>query len=359
MKEQFARSYDDVGYVALGDAPMLYTAGKGGTSAASATGNAAYKDIVAAKGDQILTKPFLGKDGTPTFLVATAIKGADGKPTGMVTATVTLSELDEKVKTLRLGDNGYSILLDSDGTYLSSPNADDVLQKSIADAGDPALVTLGNKILSSRADMERYTTADGEDMIAIHYPIAGTSWGIASIAYADELFAPARNALKIMAGISLALLLLISLGITWAIARITRPLAPMMDEMHRLAGGDFRDRAAGAVSDDELGRLARAMAAMRSEVADVLGHVSDSATSLAASVEQMNATTSQSAQASQQIAESITDVAGGAAEQLDAVTRTTATMASFEEEIQGITQRAHEAAGKGREASAVASDGGQ
>ena len=359
MKEQFARSYDNIGYLPLDGSGNLYSDSKAGPVVTPVDGQPAYKDLLEGKADQYITKPQLGADGSVTFVVASAVKDASGQRLGLTTATVKLDELDEKVKRLRFGDNGYSILIDSDGQYLSSPNQDDVLQKSIDDDSDPAMVKLGEKMRSGRADMLHFTTADGEKMIAIYYPVKGTGWGIASIAYEDELFASAYNALKIMTGISLVLLILISLGIVMAVVRITRPLKGMMADVSQLADGDFSEREPAVTTDDELGRLAQALDAMRRDVAKVLTTVSDSATNLAASVEEMNATTEQSAEASNQIAESITHVAASSADQLQAVNDTTQTVTAFASDIEDINERTQSATERGREAAKVAEDGGQ
>lgn len=359
LKEQFARSYDYAGYVPLDGTATLWQEGKGGAGSKSIRSDAAYADVLKGDADQLVTKPAFNEAGKVSFIVASALKAQDGHRTGMVTAGVLLDEVEERVENLHFGDNGYSILVAGDGTYLYSPDAADILKKNIEDSSDPAMQDLGRRMLSGRADMVRFTRQDGEKMVAIYYPVPGTGWSLATIAYEDELFAPAMNALKIMAGISLLLLLLISLGIVLAVNYITKPLKGMMEEMHLLAGGDFSERPSRRHSEDELGMLADAMQSMRAAVAKVIVTVRDSASSLAASVEEMNATTSQSAQASSQIAESITEVAAGASDQLEAVNRTTEAMTKFNGDIEAITRLTHHAADKGHDASNVAQAGGE
>ncbi len=358
MKEQFSRSYDNVGYVPLDGSGTLWKIGKNGPGTENIKGAAAYADVLKGESDQVITKPEFDKSGNVVFVVGSALKAADGHREGMITAEVTLNEVEDKVKALRFGDNGYSILIDGEGTYLYSPDKDKILNKKIEDADDPGVKELGRRMLSGRADMFRYQQATGEKMVAIYYPVPGTAWSMATIAYADELFAPAMNALMIMAGISLVLLVLISVGITVAINVITKPLKGMMDEMHRLADGDFREYEADVKSDDELGRLADAMQSMREDVGKVIQTVRNSAESLASSVEELNATTGQSAQASNQIADTITAVAAGAADQLDAVNSTMEAMEQFNTNIDDISKRTRQATDKGHEAASVAQAGG-
>ncbi|MBQ1648371.1 MAG: hypothetical protein II047_07925, partial [Bacteroidales bacterium] len=200
---------------------------------------------------------------------------------------------------------------------------------------------------------------DGKEMLAFYSFIPATGWGMATVAYEDELFAPVNNALKIMVAISLVLLVLISLGILMTVNRAMNPLKAMMDELHLLAEGDFRDRPSRVSTSNELGVLAAAVRDMRKGVNKVLKSVYDSSESLSASAEELNATTEQSAEASNQVASSIVNVAQGTSEQLDAVGGTTEAIERLNETIQRVSSQADNAATQGREAADVARDGGK
>ncbi|MBQ3854254.1 MAG: methyl-accepting chemotaxis protein, partial [Anaerovibrio sp.] len=175
----------------------------------------------------------------------------------------------------------------------------------------------------------------------------------------DELFAPVHNVLKIMIGISLLLILLISGGVILTVNKAMRPLGIMMDEMHMLAGGDFRNRPNRITANNELGLLADAVVEMRQDVSTVLNRVSESSESLAASAEELNATTEQSAQASNQVADSIVNVAQSTSQQLDAVNSTSGAIESLNETIQTVAGQADAAASHGQEAAEIARDGGR
>jgi methyl-accepting chemotaxis protein len=162
-----------------------------------------------------------------------------------------------------------------------------------------------------------------------------------------------------MTGISILLILLISLGIYATVNRAMRPLAVMMAEMQLLADGDFRNRPTRITVSNELGQLAAAVRTMRQAVRGVLDRVSCSSESLSASAEELNATTAQSAQASNQVADSIVRVAQGTSEQLDAVRSTSGAIETLNETIQHVAGQADQAASHGREAADVARTGGK
>jgi methyl-accepting chemotaxis protein len=286
-------------------------------------------------------------------------KNPAGQNVGMVLAAIYVDAVVEKVNNLKLGESGYSLLVSKEGTYIVNPDEAAIMKKKISEEDDPAVRTLGEKMLSGEAGVYKFTRADGKDMIAFYNPIKATGWGMATIAYQDELFAPVGNVLKIMAGISIVLIILISLGVLFTVNRSMKPLAVMMDEMRLLAAGDFQDRPAQITVNNELGMLATAVRDMRHGVQKVLHNVSSSAESLSAASEELNATSDQSAQASNQVADSIVRVAQGTSEQLDAVNSTSEAIENLNDTIQDIAGKADEAASNSREASTVARDGGK
>ena len=181
---------------------------------------------------------------------------------------------------------------------------------------------------------------------------------MATLAYEDELFAPVQNMLKIMIIISVVLLILISGGILITVNKVMSPLGIMMEEMHKLAEGDFRDRPSKIDSEDELGLLAQAVREMRRGVSNVMKSVNSSAESLSASAEELNSTTEQSALAANQVAQSIVKVAEGTSQQLDAVNATSDAIEHLNEAIQTMAGDAETAASRSREASGIAREGG-
>jgi methyl-accepting chemotaxis protein len=310
--------------------------------------------------DSFMSSPVVSQATGKVIVNAIALaKDNNGANVGMVLAAIYVDAVTEKVSDLKLGEKGYSLLISKEGTYIVNPDEGAIMKKKISEEEDPAVRALGEKMLSGEAGVYKFTRADGQDMIAFYNPIKATGWGMATVAYQDELFAPVDNVLKIMTGISLVLLILISLGVLFTVNRSMKPLAVMMDEMRLLAGGDFRNRPSQITVNNELGQLAAAVRSMRQGVRDVISSVSTSSESLSAAAEELNATTEQSAQASNQVADSIVRVAQGTSEQLDAVNSTSSAIEGLNDSIQSIAAKADDAASQSREASAVAKDGGK
>ena len=360
MEKAYPGVYDSVSWGPFDGSGVLYGQTKSGFKEMHNQEKAWYKQTMSGAEDSFMSSPVISQATGKIIVNSIALaKDDSGKNVGMVLAAIYVQAVMDKVQELKLGESGYSLLVSKEGTYIVNPDEEAIMKKKISEEQDPALVALGQKMLSGDSGVYEYTTKDGDDMIAFYHPIKATGWGMATIAYRDELLAPVGNMLKIMVGISIVLLALISFGILMTVSRVMRPLSLMMEEMQLLASGDFRNRPPKTTSSNELGLLAGALRDMRSSVSKVMLSVNDSAQSLSASAEELNATTDQSAQASNQVADAIVRVAGGTAEQLEAVNGTSAAIDRLNEKIQLIAQDASSAAVEGKEASDIARNGGK
>lgn len=143
-------------------------------------------------------------------------------------------------------------------------------------------------------------------MIAFYDPIQATGWGMATVAYQDELFAPVSNVLKIMIGISLLLILLITFGVILTINKAMAPLAIMLDEMHLLAGGDFRRiiEIVEAVST-QIQHISTEISGMAQNGEEIVGHIrtiGEASRSAAQESETVSAATEEQSASVQEIA---------------------------------------------------------
>ncbi len=360
MNKIYPGVYDSVSWGPFDGSGVLYGETGSGFKEMHNADKAWYKETMTGAKDSFMAPPVISQATGRIIVNSIALaKDANGKNVGMVLAAIYVDAVMDKVSSFKLGEKGYSLLVSKEGTYIVGPDEDSVMKKKISEDEDPRLRELGEKMLSGEAGTFKFTSKAGDDMIAFYSPIKATGWGMATVAYQDELFAPVSNVLKIMTGISILLILLISLGVLFTVNKAMKPLAAMLEEIHLLAAGDFRNRPSRITVNNELGEVAEAVRSMRGSVSDVLHRVSESSESLSASAEELNATTEQSALASNQVADSIVKVAQGTSEQMDAVNSASDAVSDLHNTIQRVAGQADEAASHGREAAEVARDGGR
>ena len=319
-----------------------------------------YKRMMTKTEESFMTAPVISQ-ATGKIIVnsVTLIKDNNGNYQAGILAAIYVQSVQDKVQSLKLGERGYSLLTSQDGTYIVHPDEQAIMKNNIANDPDKAIAELGNKMLSGTEGVYRFINNNGDKMIAFYNPVKSTGWGMATLAYEDELLAPVNTMMKIMIGLSILMLILIAAGILITVNKVMAPLNIMMNEVHNLASGDFRKRNLKFEADDELGLLANALAEMKRAVSNVMKSVSDNAHSLLSSAEQLNSTTDQSALAANQVAQSIVKVAEGTNLQMTAVNATSEAIDSLNETIKTIATDADNAAVQSRSASDVAREGGK
>lgn len=129
---------------------------------------------------------------------------------------------------------------------------------------------LPGSVLTQKPTADEVTTvelADGADYWLANARSPGYPWSVTAVIPARSALADARReVLLLAAGLLLSLLAIVV--IIGAVARqITRPLVALDETVDRIAQGDFMV-APEAHSDDELGRLARALGRMARHIAD-------------------------------------------------------------------------------------------
>ena len=359
MENAYPGVYDSVSWGPFDGSGVLYGQTKSGFKEMHNKDKGWYKETMTGAKDSFMSSPVISQATGKIIVNSIALaKNDEGKNVGMLLAAIYVDAVMEKVQALKFGESGYGLLVSKEGTYIVNPDENSIMKKKIGEEDDPALRTLGEKMLSGQGGVFKYTDKNGNDLIAFYNPISATGWGMATVAYEDELFAPVHTALKIMIGISVLLLILISLGILITVNRIMQPMQTMMNELGLLAAGDFRNRPAQVKSNNELGVLSAAVRDMRNGINKTLKAVMDSSQTLSAAAEELNATTDQSAEASNQVANSIVNVAQGTAQQLDAVNSTSQAVEALNATIQSVADRASEASTHGEEAAEVARNGG-
>ena len=360
LTSKYPGAYDSVSWAPFDGSGTTYMQTANGTQVANNIDKAWYKRAMTGQESAFMAPPVISHATGKVIVNSVAlVKNDAGQNTCMILAAINVDAITEKVRALKLGESGYNLLVSKDGIYIVHPDQTAIMHGNILQENDPSLRELGQKMLSGQRGIFEYTNSDGEDMIAFYNPIQSNGWGMATIAKSDELFQPINFTFRLTIVLSVVLLILIFTGITTTVNKITAPLRLMIDEMHRLAAGDFSEKNLAVNSDNELGLLATAVNEMRAGVAKVLQSVNKSSQLLSADAEKLNATTDQSASASNQISESIERVASGTNQQMTAVSSASGAIENLNTTIQRVANDADDAAQRSKNASDLAREGGK
>jgi sigma-B regulation protein RsbU (phosphoserine phosphatase) len=195
---------------------------------------------------------------------------------GVVTADISLDWLTQTIGAIKVLNTGYAFLLSRNGTIVTHPVADHILNETIftlAEAGgDMVLREVGRRMLRGETGFVPYRNFDGAPARLYYGPVPAADWSLAIVFPESELFSGIRELTLTVAAIGVLGMLLIALVVVVIARSITRPLHSLAIAAGRMRGGDFDVQLPAQTARDEVGDLSRAFAAMNRDLQE---HIRD------------------------------------------------------------------------------------
>ncbi len=210
-----------------------------------------FKQVI--DGNQFGKQILIGKtSGKPALILSTAIYDNIGKLKGVLALAMTLSEISSQIVNTRIGETGYSFLLDDRGEVIAHPN-EEYTRSRVDMANHQALQALGRGEPFSVFD-----DYDGNKVVAV---ASKTPEGWTMISQQD--YREAYHLIeqeKIKAGVILATTLLAVFALALVVARrMTAPLLELTDVADQYSQGKLSLEITGLDRSDEIGQLAQAI----------------------------------------------------------------------------------------------------
>ncbi len=235
-----------------------------------------FTDTLAA-GKPLWVEPYFDAGGGEVLMTTFAVPVYREDTAGrrflyaVVTADVSLAELDAYLQRLRLGSSGFGFLLSRKGIILSSRNPDnvtrhftDVLAGETDQAGWQQMydAALQGQVTSRQLACSHVA---GSCVIRLG-ALAATGWPVGVLYSEEEMTAPLREYKIRIALAGLLTLLLMAAAVALVTRRLTRPLTALAQASDCIARGDLEAPLPPAQGDDEVARLVRSFAAMKRDL---------------------------------------------------------------------------------------------
>ncbi|MBU7592769.1 methyl-accepting chemotaxis protein [Metabacillus halosaccharovorans] len=260
-----------------------------------------YKEAEANKQEIAITSPYT--DASTGEMVVTITKFLnDGS--GVIGIDLSISKLEETVKELVIGHQGYAILLDDNKNFIVHPNNP---------TGEQAKEDFYNNLYSKESGSFHYVLKN-EDK-ELHFETNKlTGWKVAGTFYSEEVnfsTQPILITTLIVIGISI---ILGGMAVVIIVLSITRRLNDLSKKAKKIDEGDLTE-SIEITSKDEIGDLANTFSNMQNSLRKLLIKLGDSSNQLAASSEELTASAEQTSQAVDQVSSAIVEVASSAESQ--------------------------------------------
>jgi signal transduction histidine kinase len=194
--------------------------------------------------------PHIDADGLPTTTIAVSLAGA-GQDPGWIVAELSLEELWRTVDSIKIGTQGYALLMDEQAKLLAHGNPND---KNLIATGASASPREKQLAIDLRQNPEstapqQFYNGRGELLLAVAASVRNPEWTVLVEQPTEEAFALTHSLERqLLATIGLALLGTVIVGWFWgrafiqrifALTRVTRAIADgRMDERVKLRGHD-------------------------------------------------------------------------------------------------------------------------
>ncbi|SFB05300.1 methyl-accepting chemotaxis protein [Selenomonas ruminantium] len=274
-----------------------------------------YQNAMKAPGKVAWTGPYLDEMSGTTMLTSAAAVQKNGKNVGTVTVDIGITELEDYVKGIQVGQNGYAFLVSQEGFYLASRDDSKNMKAKITEESSPELASLGQKIVGLTEVSLTESDVFGEDSYVMAAPLCIDNMKLVLVAPKSDYTGPITRSIYL--SIIMAVLVMVILCTAMIVIfnrRIGGPIHHLMEEAAKIADGNLQSQLRIA-ADDEMGALGNSLNHMVDNLRKVIGQVNDMSQQVAAASEELTASADQSAQASHMVADSIVSIAEGASEQ--------------------------------------------
>lgn len=221
------------------------------------------------------TEPYYDENGTGVLMATCSVPFYDNdhgtrRLSGVVISDISLEWLTELVGSIKVLKNGYAFLLSRNGTIVTHPNREMIMNEtifSLAEArNDPALRSLGKKMVKGSSDFIPYTDMQGVKSWLYYAPIPSVGWTLAVVFPEEELLATVKTLSLTGAIMGLVGIFMLALVVTYIARSITTPLHLLAEATAEIAAGNFDVELPSARSQDEVGTLTAAFQVMKSSL---------------------------------------------------------------------------------------------
>ncbi|MDO4772373.1 MAG: methyl-accepting chemotaxis protein [Bacillota bacterium] len=265
-----------------------------------------YKDAIGSDSVQI-SPPY--PNAMDRSLVVTISKKVNrgGKPVGAIGSDVSMKELEDLVKSIKIEDTGTAYLLDGSGHFMAHESF--TFDQSLESVEKDPNKTLTKKIMNGTEKVFLNET-DGIDRIYAMNDIKGTDWKLILYAPEKEVVKASRSLAVFMGIIGVASISLLIIIVFVIAGSITKPILRLSTCVEDMVNYDFtlNEQSPSVIyskRSDEIGLISRSLIKVKETIKDMIINIQDIANQVSASSEELTATSEDTATLSESIANAV------------------------------------------------------
>jgi methyl-accepting chemotaxis protein len=232
----------------------------------------------------VVSKAYMGFAGNYVIVAAKAFKWADGAYSYVCGVSISLKRLTEKINSIKLGQTGYVVLTESDGTILSHPKKKELISRNVTELGIPEIT----EAVKRGTGVMRFTF-EGSRKIGKVLTISSTQWRIIGLINESEVLSGLRTVQIIIVIVGLVFSLLAVAAGYFIARKISDPIVNVITVLKETAQGDFTLAINRKYEDhnDEIGMLSRSFNSFVGQMRSTISELQNAFDQLSLSAEQI------------------------------------------------------------------------
>lgn len=251
--------------------------------------------------------------GNLIISVARRVLDQNGDLVGVLAGDISLAGISELVGTTKVGETGYTFMIDSSSKVLAHPDS-----QLVEDRFDASQLFNTSQAIAGESGFIEYDF-EGEERLASYRPIEEIDGAIFAQIPIAEAYSANREVLRQIITLSIiVLLVLIIVIIIYVTKNVVRPIVHYGEQMQRVSKGDL-DVELKIQRKDELGHLGNIFNQMVKDLKNLVQNIKDTSDQVTETSNHLEESSREVGSTSEQVAVSIQEVATGADEQAKSV----------------------------------------
>ncbi|MBC15703.1 MAG: chemotaxis protein [Desulfovibrio sp.] len=299
-----------------------------------------YTSALATPNKAVVSAAYVSTTGDAMVsTVKAVVSGSDAL--AVVGLDISLAELTEIVKNIKLNKRGFVVLIQDDGVIMADPSNENNNFKNVNDLSDSGLAECFRK-----GSGELRVTIDDVEYVSFVHTSDELGWKLVGLVQYEDIIAPVWSSGISIVGLSLLALLCIATAIWFYMnGLIIKPMVEIVQILKLAASGDYTRRIESDRKDD-IGDIYAALKEMSDRLTSVVSDVVDGSSRVASGSEELSDTSQALSQGATEQAASLEEVSSSMEEMASNISGN----AENARETETIANRASENARVGGEA---------
>ncbi len=247
--------------------------------------------------------------GTLIISVARRVLDQNGDLVGVLAGDISLAGISELVGTTKVGETGYTFMIDSNSKVLAHPD-----QQLVEERFDASQLFDTSAAIAGRTGFLEYEF-EGEERLASYMPIDEIDGAIFAQIPIAEAYSANREVLQQIITLSIIVLLVLIIVIIFYVTKnVVRPIVHYGEQMQKVSNGKL-DVELEIKRKDELGHLGSIFNQMVKDLKNLVQNIKETSDQVTETSEHLEESSREVGSTSEQVAVSIQEVATGADEQ--------------------------------------------